>query len=166
MDTIRHHSDEDLVSEARRLVADDSERTALLILYLEEIEDRRLYLLAGFGSMFHFCVSALGLSENAAFRRIVAARLSRRFPVIHSLLATGSLHLSTLELLRNDLSDENHAELLEAVAGKPKREVEAMLARRFPRPNSPCKVRPLAEGTFRVEFTASEELRSSSAATS
>ena len=42
------------------------------------------------------------------------------------------MHLSNLELLSKWLTEENHAELLEAASGKSKREVEALLAARFP----------------------------------
>jgi len=101
----------------------------------------------------------LGLSENEAFRRIAAARLGRRFPIVHSPLASGAVHLTTLELLREHLTDENHIELLESVSGKTKREVEALLATRFPRPDAPARIRQLSRESFKVEFTASAELR-------
>ena len=109
--------------------------------------------------MFDFCTRGLGLSENEAFRRIAAARLGRRFPIVHSLLASGAVHLSTLELLREHLTDENHEELLASVSGKTKREVEALLATRFPKPDAPAKIRQLSGERFKVEFTASAELR-------
>jgi len=151
-------SNEDLLSEARQLIGTERELTATLVAYLAEIEERRLHLLAGYGSMFDFCTRGLGLSENEAFRRIAAARLGRRFPVVHSLLASGTVHLSTLELLREHLTHDNYQELLEVVSGKTKREVEALLATRFPRPDVPSKIRPLSEERFKVEFTASAEL--------
>jgi 5-methylcytosine-specific restriction endonuclease McrA len=155
----REHSDDVLLSTARRLIGAERKLTAKLVAYLAEIEDRRLHLLAGYASMFDFCVNGFGLSENEAFRRIAAARLGRRFPVVHSLLASGAVHLTTLELLREHLTDENHEELLESVAGKTKREVEALLATRFPMPDAPSTVRQLSGERFKIEFTASAELR-------
>jgi len=157
--TLSHHSDDELLSEARRLLGAERNLTAKLVTYLAEIEDRRLHLVAGYASMFDFCTRGLGLSENEAFRRIAAARLGRRFPSVHSLLASGAVHLSTLELLREHLTDENHEELLASVSGKTKREVEALLATRFPKPDAPAKIRQLSGERFKVEFTASAELR-------
>ena len=142
--TLSHHSDDELLSEARRLLGAERTLTAQLVAYLAEIEDRRLHLVAGYGSMLDFCTRGLGLSENEAFRRIAAARLGRRFPIVHSLLASGAVHLSTLELLREHLTDENHDELLASVSGKTKREVEALLATRFPKPDAPAKIRQLS----------------------
>ena len=155
----REHSDEELLSTARRLIGAERKLTAKLVAYLAEIEERRLHLVSGYASMFDFCTRGLGLSENEAFRRIAAARLGRRFPVVHSLLASGAVHLTTLELIREHLTDENHEELLAAVSSKTKREVEGLLAARFPKPDAPSKIRQLSSERFKVEFTASAELR-------
>ena len=162
---LSERSDEALLSDATILVGSHREITARLVAVLGEIEERRFHLVAGFSSMFDFCQKKLRLTEGEAFRRILAARLGRRFPVVHSLLASGTVNLSTLELLRDKLTPENHSELFAAVAGKSKREVQALLATRFPRPDTPSSIRPLfaleplSEGRFRVEFTASDELR-------
>lgn len=153
------HSDDELLSATRHLIGAERKLTAKLVAYLAEIEERRLHLVAGYSSMFDFCTRSLGLSENEAFRRIAAARLGRRFPVVHALLASGAVHLSTLELLRDHLTNENHRELLEITSGKSKREVEALLAARFPKPDVPAKIRQLSAERFKVEFTATAELR-------
>jgi 5-methylcytosine-specific restriction endonuclease McrA len=140
---LAHRSDQELLSDVTKLVGSHRDITTKLVMCLAEIEERRLHLQAGFSSMFEFCVKKLGLGEGEAFRRIVAARLARRFPVVYSLLASGAVHLSSLELLSKRLTEENHAELLEAVSGKSKREVEALLATRFPRPAVPSSIRSL-----------------------
>jgi 5-methylcytosine-specific restriction endonuclease McrA len=95
--------------------------------------------------MFDFCVRHLRMTEGEAYRRILAARLSTRFPVILDLLASGAVHLSALQLLGDRLTDENHAELLQAASGKTKREVEQMLAARFPKPDVPTTIRKLPD---------------------
>src|SRR6185436_20040001 len=149
-------SNQELMSHVAKLVGSHRELTARVVAHLGEIEERRLHLQAGFSSMFEFCQKKLGLSEAESFRRILAARLGRRFPVVHSLLASGAIHLSALELLREHLTDENHAELFEAASGKSKPEVAALLAVRFPKPDVPSRIirqriEPLSEARFRVE---------------
>jgi hypothetical protein len=161
---LRERSDDELLSDVTTLVGSHRDLTAKLVAYLAEIEERRLHLLAGFSSMFDFCINSLRLGEGEAFRRILAARLGRRFPIIFSLLASGAVNLSTLEILREWLTEENHEELLMAVAGRGKRDVQVFLAERFPRPDRPSRIRqtvvePLSEGRFAIEFTASEALR-------
>ena len=161
---LSERSNEDLLADVTRLTGSHRELTAKLVAHLAEIEERRLELLWGYSSMFDFCQKKLGMSEGEAFRRILAARLSLRFPLVLSLLASGSVNLSTLELVRDYLTEENHEELFAAVAHQRKREVKVYLATRFPRADQPSRIRPLSsveplsKGRFKVEFTASEDL--------
>src|SRR3954464_14727902 len=90
---------------------------AQLIAQLGEVEERRLHLEAGHGSMFDYCVRRLGMSEDEACRRIDLARLSRRFPALFPLLAAGDISLSVALVLKPVLTPENHVELLAAARG-------------------------------------------------
>ena len=111
-----------------------SERAELarLVVYLGEVEERLIHLVQGYASLFEFYTVQLRLSEGEAFRRINAARLARRFPVIVELLAAGDQHLSGLVLLRDHLTEDNHAELLAEASNKSKRQIEMLLAARLP----------------------------------
>ncbi|TMQ69051.1 MAG: HNH endonuclease, partial [Candidatus Eisenbacteria bacterium] len=68
--------------------------TAEALAYLAEVDARKAYVPAGYDSMFAYCVGALRLSEQAARKRIHAARAARRFPAIFHAVAEGRLHLS------------------------------------------------------------------------
>jgi len=136
-------SDSELVAEVKRLAQCEREATTLLIAHLAELDARRLYLGAGFSSLFTYCCEVLQLSEHETYNRIEAARAARRFPVILDLLGKASLNLTTVRLLAPHLTPENHEELLAAACRKSKREVEELLARRFPRPAVVDSVRKL-----------------------
>jgi hypothetical protein len=138
-----HLSDDDLVARVKSLARCEREATASLIAHLAELDARRLYLGAGFSSLFTYCCSVLHLSEPATYNRIEAARAARRFPVILGMLGEGSLSLATVRLLASHLTAENRPELLAAAAGKSKRQVEELLVRYFPRPDVPSSVRKL-----------------------
>jgi hypothetical protein len=71
-----------IVSNLKSLVADGNRLVAKVVAYLIEAEDRRLHLAASCTSMFVYCTQTLGFSEGAAFRRLAAARLVRRFPAL------------------------------------------------------------------------------------
>jgi len=92
--------------------------------------------------MFAYCVGKLRLSEQAAFKRITAARLARRFPSIFAALAEGRLHLSGITLLAPHLTEDSAEGLLAAAEHKTKSEVETLLAERFPRPDLLAWVAP------------------------
>ena len=72
-------SDDDLVAAVRSLARCEREATAGLLAHLAELDARRLYLAAGFSSLFTYCCAVLHLSEPAAYNRIEAARTARRF---------------------------------------------------------------------------------------
>jgi 5-methylcytosine-specific restriction endonuclease McrA len=140
---LNHLSDDALVASLHALCLDARRLDAHVIAHLVEVEERRLHLKAACSSLFEFCVRRLQLSEGAAFRRINAARLVRRFPTLIGHIESGAVHLSTLVLLRDHLAEANVEELVAATAGRTKREIEALLARRAPRPDVPSQIRKL-----------------------
>jgi hypothetical protein len=142
-DLLARLSDTELVSEVKRLAKTEAHAIAHLVASLAVLDARRSYLEEGYSSTFGFCVQSLGLSESAAFYRIKAARAARRFPVILERLANGSLTLKAVRMLKPHLTKENHLELLDAAAGKTRREIELIVAALDPKPDVPATVRKL-----------------------
>jgi hypothetical protein len=134
----------ELVSGLTELVQQSNELTAQVLAHLVELEQRMLHLELGFSSLFSYCVEALGMSEGSAGRRVTAARLCRRFPQVFERLARGELHLCALCALAPHLNPENAAELFTACRGKTRRQVEELLAVRFPRPDVREQIRRLS----------------------
>ena len=140
-------SDSELTAALVGLAAQERSTTGRLVAHLAEFDCRRLYLPAGFPSLFAYCREVLRLSEQAAYHRIVAARATRRFPALAAHLDSGTLNLSTLRLLAPHLTAQNHVELSAAALGKSKREVEDLVACRFPQPDQPGFVRKVTSAT-------------------
>jgi hypothetical protein len=138
-----HLTDMDLTAALVRLAQNEREATVDLIVHLAEFDARRLYEGAGFSSLFKYCRAVLRLSEGATYNRIESARAARRYPVIVDMLIAGALSPTTARLLARHLTPENHEELLEAARGKGRRDVEELLARRFPKPDVVASVRKL-----------------------
>ena len=136
-------SDEDLLTRVRGLIRQGNETTSELLLHLAEVEDRKLYAAAACSSLFTWCVTELGLSEDAVYKRITAARAARRFPVLLERLAAGRLHLTGICLLTPHLDEANHLELVFAAEGKSKRQIEQLIADRSPKPSTPDRIRKL-----------------------
>ena len=140
--SLSHVADQALIRTLSDLVARDRLTTAELLAHLAEVEARRLYLPAGYPSMFEYCVRELKLSEAAAFKRLRAARRARRFPAIFDAVADGRLHLSAVVMLAPHLTRANARELLISAVYKTRAELEKLLAERFPRPDLPTRVLP------------------------
>ena len=138
-----HLSDESLLRELVERISQDRTSTADLLAVIGEIDERRLYLPAGYSSMFMYCVGKLHLSEDSTYKRIQAARAARKHPAIFDAVADGRLHLSAVVLLKPHLTHANVAELMAAATRKSKTQIKKLLAERFPQPDLPTRVRAL-----------------------
>jgi hypothetical protein len=135
---LTHLSDSVLLRGLHTLVARERETTVAILAHIAEVDERRLYVPAGYSSMHAYCVEELRFSENAAFRRIRAARAARQFPEIFEALAVGSVHLTGVLMLAPHLTTANASELLAAAAQMRKHELESLLAQWFGRPVLPA----------------------------
>jgi hypothetical protein len=140
---IRQLSNNELLERVRSLAEGEREAMASLLAHLAELDVRELYLPEGYSSLFAYCTQELCLSESAAYRRIVAARTIQKFPVILEMLEQGLVNLTTVRLLADHLTEENHQEVLEAARLKSKRQVEELIARLYPLPPIPSTIRKL-----------------------
>src|SRR6478609_7352642 len=137
----------ELLAGLSTLVRQSNELTAQVLAHLVELEERMLHLELGFASLFSYCVEALGMSEGAAGRRVAAARVCRRFPAAFERVARGQLHLCAHCALAHHLTTDNATELLDACRGKTRRQVEELLAVRYPRPDVREQIRRLPART-------------------
>src|SRR5262245_4616877 len=96
----------------------EREHLVELLWHLVEFDRRELALAHGYDSLFAWLRQHQGFSKASAHRRIVAARLLGRFPVIGDYLTSGRLCLTTLCVLRDCLEEETHLAVLEQAAGK------------------------------------------------
>lgn len=138
-------SDDDLLAAVNRLAIDERRATAGLIASLAELDQRRLYLAEGCSSLFTYCTQVLHLSEHAAYGRIQAARVARKYPVLLERLEAGDLTLTTIGLLAPHLTSENYQNLIETASGRSKRDVEHLVATLRPQPDTPSVVRRLPQ---------------------
>lgn len=154
-------SDPALIHTFSELVTRDHGDTADLLACVSEVDARRLYLPAGYPSMFTYCVHAFHMSEDVAYKRIRAARVARRFPAIYGAVAEGRLHLSAVVLLAPHLTAAIAGDLLQAATHRTKSEIEELLARRFPRPDLPAMVRALKSSVAGPDQTSLETIEAS-----
>jgi 5-methylcytosine-specific restriction endonuclease McrA len=139
-------SNDDLLCELKQNVAHGCTHTARQVALIAEVDRRRLYAPAGFPSMFTFCVGELHLPEDAAYKRIQVARVARRHPAVLTALAEGRVHLTGLNLMSAHfkvLPPEVVNELLEAATHRSKKDIELLLAQRFPKADLQAEVRAI-----------------------
>ncbi len=153
-------SDDRVLQDVEGLVRRSNETTAVLLAYLAEVDERKLYRREATSSLFAFCVERLHMSEGAAAKRIWAARAGRRFPLVLEMIARGEIHLTGVNLLAAHLTDDNHAELLARARHRTRREIERLLAELAPRPDVSSRIAalaPLAPRRYELRVTIGEE---------
>lgn len=129
--------------------------TAELLCYIAEADARQLYRDQACDSMYACCVRVLLMSEDAACRRIDAARVARRFPRIFPALEDGRLNVSAILLLKPHLTTSNADELISAAEGKSYRAIKEFLACRFPQADLPTVLRRIGGSGAEAEPAAS-----------
>ena len=140
---LTHLSDAALLQGLGTLCMQSRQMLVGVLRHLVEIERRGLFARVSCSSMFVFCTTRLGMSEGEADRRIVAARLSVRFPWLLERIEKGEVHLSGLRILVQCQDDEDFEALVLEACGKSKLEMRMIVARRRPRPDVPCTFVPV-----------------------
>jgi len=131
---LTHLADRQLLAALPRLAARDRATTAELLAHLAEVEARRLHSAAGYSSMHAYCVGELLYADDAAAKRIHAARIVRAFPVLYEMLVDGRMSLTTVRLLGGHLDHGDASELIALAAGRSRTQVERLLVERYGAP--------------------------------
>ncbi len=134
-------SDDELLVQLSDVVRSSRRVEAVLVAHIAEVDARRLYAAEGLPSMFCYCTDVLHLSEAETYRRIGAARLSRKYPVILKMLEDGRIHLCGITILAPHLTEANHEDVLARATHKTKKELEELVAELAPKPDVPPKIR-------------------------
>jgi hypothetical protein len=139
MHSLKGLSDRELLNRLSKLVTYERKLTLAILLFIIEVENRKIYRSLGYSSMFVYCTEGLGFSESSANRRICAARAVRRCPVAYDCLSDGRVTLSNLAIAWKYVTPE----LLEEIAGKSQRRVFGIIDRFEPKIKHPDSTRPV-----------------------
>jgi 5-methylcytosine-specific restriction endonuclease McrA len=148
--SLAHVSDDEVLARTRRLVGRSNLLLAELLAHLAEVEARGIHRTRACSSLYAYCMYELRFSEDEAFRRVAAARLVRRFPVLLDALASGELHLTGLLMLGPHLTDANLTEVLARAKHRTKRELARLVRVLDPLPSVPARIEPLGPAPARA----------------
>jgi hypothetical protein len=156
-------SDQELTFRLQILAADERTSLVALLAHLAEFDRRKLYGPLGCSSLFTYCTTRLRFSEEAAYRRIHAARVSQKYPEALPMIADGRLQLSAIAALSVHLTDDNHLELLDRACDKSFRDVQRVVASLAPQPEKADVIRrsPESEPAQPAELSFTAPISSS-----
>jgi hypothetical protein len=104
---LKDMSDRDVLSKTEVLAEKERQVLSELLLFLQEVDERKLYCDRGCGSLFQYCVKVLKYSEASAQRRIDAMRLNREIPEIQEKIESGELNLSVVSRAQTFFRNES-----------------------------------------------------------
>jgi len=133
-----------------------------LLVILEKVDRKRIFLEMGYSSLFTYITQSLKLSESVAYNFSAVLRKSYKIPELKKEIITGGLSLSqarrlTPVLSENNSSGDNQQWILKGKT-MTQRELEKDIARTRPQRDLPEKKKYIAEMRIRLEFSISEEL--------
>ena len=147
-------SDDELRTALKRLAVCERALFGDLLRHLIEADVRRLAGGWGFDSLFAYCTSELRFSEGAAYKRINAARLAARVPLVLEYLDAGRVHLDAVVSLAAHLDLGNATAILDRATGMTSRDVQILLAVLAPKPDRPDFLRSLPAPSSSVPAVA------------
>jgi len=118
-----------------------------------EVQNRKLHEVKGFDTLFGYCTGPeLRYSEGSAGRRTRAVKVISRCPELIELFLSKELNLCTLSLIEPILTEKNKEEVIEAVRGQSRRDVEAYVSSYKPEKKKKERIKTL---TVKKEAPAS-----------
>lgn len=160
-----------LLNDLHAAVSGERQLTLKVIDLLKKVDDRKLYLALGFGSLLEFCVQELKYSESAAYRRISAMRLVREMPELEEKIEMGRLSLAVVaqaathmkckeKLNQSKLAVAEKKEILLQVEGLSHREAEKVLLKDAPEvAQMKEKVRQVSEELLELKVLLTAEMQ-------
>ena len=129
---IGEHTDEELRTEANRLVNASCMRTAELIAHLAEIAERKAFL-PEHTSLWKYCLEKLNLSEGQANTRLQVANVCREYPLLLDALYRNEISLTIAARLAPHLTEDNAKAVIRDCRGMTRRQVDEYLVRLKPK---------------------------------
>jgi len=127
LDKLKSVSNDKLILNLKLLIEKEREVIAKIVLHLAEMFKRKLYLEAGYSSLFSYATKELKYSEAAAGRRIQAAKCIIEFPEVYNMLLTGDITLSAICKISSILNQDNSKEILSKIKGLSKSRLEILV---------------------------------------
>src|SRR4051794_6171612 len=135
-------TNDELIAGTRRLVGTSNQLFAMLLAHLAEVETRGIHRTRACASLYTYCIYELRFSEDAAFRRVSAARFVQRFPALFDAVQSGELHLTGLLMIGPHLTSANLLDVLARAKYRTKKELGRLVRELDPLPDVPASIEP------------------------
>ncbi|OYZ16076.1 MAG: hypothetical protein B7Y39_16160 [Bdellovibrio sp. 28-41-41] len=155
-------------SNLRQLVTSEREILTEIIIYIREVDCRKLYLSFGYPSLFEYLTRRMGYSNASAQRRVNVARLSNEVPVVMDHVESGEIKLSQISVMAqairqvnrgsDKVSTETKEQLISELVGKSLNQTEVIVSAALNIPlKQHTKAKHQKDESVRFEVTLTKE---------
>ncbi len=162
-------SNETLNQNLKSLLKSERELLSEILLFISEVDRRKLYLKLAYPSLFEYLTKELGYSFGSAQRRIDAARLMQDVPDLNDKLESGVLNLAQVSVLQKSLREKarqtgvrisriEKQDLIKAMEGKSFDQTQCLIAQSLEiEVKTAAKTHVQRDESVRLEVTLSKE---------
>lgn len=155
-------------SNLRQLITSEREILSEIIIYIREVDGRKLYLSFGYPSLFEYLTKRMGYSNASAQRRINVARLTSEVPEVMEHLESGEINLSQISLMTqairqvnkgaDEVSTQTKEQLVADLLGKDLKQTEVIVSAALNIPiKESSKAKHQKDESVRFEVTLTKE---------
>jgi hypothetical protein len=141
---VKTYSQTELLNTTTELFTKEKKIDNAILILLSEIQNRRIYAVLGFSSLFEMLVKHFNLSESSAYQRISLIKLIQDVPVAKSALVEDRASMSNLVLASSFINEQNKnskkmtveekTNVIEIIKTKSYKEAKEVLALLNPQP--------------------------------
>ncbi len=128
MRSLKSVSNKGLINQLKKMVAQEQDFKIQILLFINEVEDRGLYLELAYSTLTEYCIHELGYGDSSAGRRVRVARLIRHVPEVYDLLRQKKLSFSAAVQVAGIVTPNNKSDLLPKLIGKSRSQIDRLLA--------------------------------------
>ena len=128
MRSFKSVSNKELINQLKKMVAQEQDLKIQILLFINEVEDRGLYLELAYSTLTEYCIHELGYGDSSAGRRVRVARLIRHVPEVYDLLRQKKLSFSAAVQVGGVITPNNKYDLLPQLIGKSRSQIDGLLA--------------------------------------
>ncbi len=150
------------------LVAREREILSEIIIYIREVDGRKMFLSFGYPSLFDYLTKRMGYSNASAQRRIDAARLTHDVPEVLAHIESGEINLSQISVMAQAIRQvakcsqkvdaETKESLINNIIGKNLNETEVIVSRVLNIPiQETARAKHQKDESVRFEITLTKE---------
>ena len=169
---INNLANDQLITGLENLFGAERRTSHTILLYLWEIQRRKLYADRGFPNLFAMLIGHFHQPETSANQRLKALALMKDVPQVEDHLKNGEVNLSTLALAQRQIlreekvtgtkvTQEKKIEIVEHISNKTMAQAEVELMRLLPESSTEPRTyeRRVSENATRVSLTLPDELK-------